>query len=69
MNVITTLVNVKTICEAYGAKLNFAKANLPIICILPTTNGEVVRCFADELYNTLGLWCEVNGQEVTFTLS
>lgn len=68
MNVINTLVTINQICKAYGAALIFRSANLPVTCLLPTTNGEVIRCFVDELLNLAGVYADVEGSTVTFTL-
>lgn len=68
MNKIQIFAGARQICKAYGAKMVFVRAELPIVCELPTNNGEVVRCFSEELLNYLGLYSEVEGNKVTFSL-
>ena len=63
---IETLVSVRRICEAYGATLSFRHASLPITCVVPSL--AVVHEFTSELLNLLGIYTEVEGQTVTFTL-
>jgi len=66
MNVIDTLVRLREISEAYGARMNFRHVSQPIVINLPeaASSYEAARLLQDEVYARLGIMSERDGMSV-----